>query len=171
MKKIIATILILVLAMAIALPALAEGSTIYDLCVAEYAAHKTADHYSGIRLDKVQNGRSTLIKYTAITSDAGFVSKILKAAGVITTVKTRSELKAMSTVTPALSDGVLLFKTSSTGAVSLVGIYAGGYQFYIKGGYVVMEQYTATSWNSARSISCASPPVATPYRTKIVPSR
>lgn len=177
MKKIIATILILVLTMALALPTLADGSTIYDLCVAEYNAHLTADHYSGIRLDKVvtvnpvTHKTSTLIKYTTISADAGFVSSVLKNAGMITTVKTRSELKAMATVTPALSDGAVLFKTSSTGAVSLVGIYSGGYQFYIKGGYIVMEQYAAANWSSIGSISCASPPMVTPYRLKIAPSR
>lgn len=146
MKKIIATLLILVLAFGLALPALADSSAVYDLCVTEFTAHKTSDHYSGVRIDKVVNPRGgTTIKYTSITADAGFVSQILTSAGMIDRDKTRAELKALTTVSAAV-DGAILFKYSSTGGVSLVGIYANGYQFYVKSGYVVMETYNASNW-------------------------
>lgn len=151
MKKIIAILLTLCLLFVCTASALADSSEVYDLCANAYAAHLTSSHYSGVRLDKVvtvnpvTHKTSTLIKYTTITADAGFVSGVLKNAGMLDGKKTRAELKSLTTVSPVV-DGAVLFKYSRTGAVSMVGIYAGGYQFYISGGCVVMEAYTPSCW-------------------------
>lgn len=144
MKKLLATLLILVMAFTIALPALAD-SPAYDVCVAAFNAHKTVSN--GTRIDKVLTVDGTTIKYTAITSDAVFVSNMLKKLGLVTTLKTRLELKSMTEEVSAAVDGALLFKYSSSGSVSVVGMYAGGYQFYVKSGYVAMQTYAPSYWD------------------------
>lgn len=147
MKKFVATILILVMAFGLALPALADSSDVYDLCIKEYSAHLTSNHYKCIRVDGLINGRpTTSVKYVTIPADAGLVSLILERAGMLDRAKTRAELKTLTVASPVV-DGAVLFKYSSTGALALVGIYANGHQFYIKSGYVVMEAYSANYWN------------------------
>lgn len=158
MKKLIALLLTLVLVLGIAAPALADASEVYSNCEAAYQSHLPAnDHYACVRLDKVVTidrlGRvTTTYKTVQITSDAGFVSKVLISSGMLDKVKTRAELKNMTIPASVVQDGALLFLTQS-GMLKLVGLYANGYQFYIKNNYVVKEPYNAQAWTDVRVLN------------------
>lgn len=151
MKKLVSILLIMVLMLTFAAPALADGSEVYDLCVTEFNAHKPASAYSGsktiIRTGFDKYGRPIVLSRLTVTvsPDAGFVSNVLKSAGMVAGIQRREDLNMLAIASPAV-DGAVLFKYSRTGAVSMVGIYANGYQFYISGGYVVMEAYTPSYW-------------------------
>lgn len=152
MKKTIAILLTLMLLLMIPCAALADASSVYQQCTSRVGT--SADLYSGMRLTRVVTtdrlGRtSTVVKYVAIPSDAGFVCAVIKASGLPIGLKTSYELRDMTSQITSVTDGALILYRSGTSIVR-IGIYAGGSQFYVKSGVVVMETYNAANWNEIR---------------------
>lgn len=179
MKKLIAILLVLVVLFAFTSAALADGKTkspIYQTCLSRVGT--SADDYTGVYLYKVvtpplpymRGGKTnTLIKFGTITSDVGFVRCVYRDVGVDISARTAAELKTMTTRLAKAEDGSILFCT--TNGSMRVGIYADGYQFYIKGGLVVVEPYRAATWTEARRLGCATPPQISKSKYISSPSR
>lgn len=187
MKKIIAILLVLVTIFACSSVAFADGKTkspIYDSCLSKVGT--SADGYTGVYLYKVvtpplpylRGGKaSTLIKFGTITAPVGFVRHVFRDVGVDVQARTVGELKAAVTRISKAQDGAILFYSKTErikGGVVVrerIGIYADGYQFYINGGFVVMEPYRSKDWSSIGRLCRAKPPMISKDKYDFILSR
>lgn len=175
MKKVTMILVALSLLLAVTASAFADGgipSTIYQSCSSKVGT--SADEYTGMYLYKVVTrsplGKtSTLIKFGTITSDMGFIRRAYRDVGVDISARTAAELQAMTTRLVKAEDGSILFYNASGGM--RVGIYAGGYQFRIKGGLVVMETYRAADWTEIGRLGYATTPLISKSKYISIPSR
>lgn len=76
-----------------------------------------------------------------ISQDAGFVSYALKRAGIITGVKTYSELRALTSPIPNPRNGALVFNGS------IVGLYFDGNVYYSTFQRFICIKYQAKTWS------------------------